>query len=173
MPTKQPSFEDAMHAAALWCNSWEDGQLSDEVLADRVEDLLANRDGVRGFLVISLASDCKLMDRLPEPLVLKLRLAGEIVVDLTVRNLAMSTAMLLHHQRNNDTEMQVGSERVMERCLELLRLLEPNLVKIRLEILLDGLKGDGPDASFLEKWDYDKEQKIAISKSINAVAYLN
>ena len=36
------------------------------------------------------------------PLVLALRSAGEGVVDLSVRNLAMSTAMALHHQRQGD-----------------------------------------------------------------------
>ena len=54
-------------------------------------------DGARGFFVISLAGDSPLMDRLPDPLQMQLRAAGDGVVDLTVRNLAMSTAMALHH----------------------------------------------------------------------------
>jgi hypothetical protein len=46
------------------------------------------------------------MDRLPEPLVLQLRGAGDGVVDLTARNLAMSTAMVLAHGRAGDAERQ-------------------------------------------------------------------
>lgn len=129
MNIKQPSFEQAMNASMHWCDSWDKGELSDEVLADRVSELLASRSGTRGFLVISLASDCPLMDRLPESLVLQLRTAGDGVVDLTVRNLAMSTAMAIHHQRNGNNEQQLGSERVTTRCKDLLRSLDPNILK--------------------------------------------
>ncbi len=171
MCTKQPTFEQAMSAAILWCNAWEKGELSDEVLADRVSELLASRNGARGFFVITLASDCPLMDRLPEPLVLQLREAGEIVIDLTVRNLAMSTAMALHHQRQGDIEQQAGSERVTARSIDLLRLMEPNEVKLRLETLIRALTtGEGPDAAFLRRWRYDNEQKLAISSNIYSVA---
>ncbi len=171
MYTKEPTFEQAMNAALLWCNAWEGGELSDEVLADRVSELLASREGARGFFVISLASDCPLLDRLPEPLVLQLRAAGEIVVDLTVRNLAMSTAMGLHHERLGNIEQQAGSERVTARSLDLLRLMEPSKVKKRLEILLKATnKEEGEDVAFLEKWGYDKEQKLAITSNIYAVA---
>lgn len=63
---------------------------------------------------------------------LQLRQAGEGVVDLTARNLAMSTAMALHHQRSGDATQQARSERVRDRSTELLRQLDPNLVKQRL-----------------------------------------
>ena len=123
----------------LWCKAWEKGELSDEVLSDRIAQLLASRDGARGFFVISLASDCPLMDRLPESLVLQLRTAGQVVIDLTVRNLAMSTAMAIHHQRQGDFNQQAGSERVTARSIELLRLMEPHKVKKRLETLLNAI----------------------------------
>ncbi len=75
--TLEMSFEEAMEAAALWCGAWEQGDLSDEVLADKVADLVASRDGARGFFVVSLPAENPLMDRLPEPLVMALRSAGE------------------------------------------------------------------------------------------------
>ena len=65
------------------------------------------------------------------------------MVDLTARNLAMSTAMVLHHGRVGDLEQQGRSERVQVRALELLRQLEPQLVKERLEQLLAGTRGEG------------------------------
>ena len=61
----QPSFEQAIEVADLWCHAWEQGELSDEVLADRVAELVASRDGARGFFVVSLPADNPLMDRLP------------------------------------------------------------------------------------------------------------
>jgi len=191
-----PSFAEAMERAALWIGLWDTGELSDEVLADRVAELVASRDGARGFFVVGLTGEAPLLDRLPEPLLAALRQAGAGVVDLTARNLAMSTAMALHHQRSGDREHQAGSEQVQRRSTELLRHLEPAAVKARLETLLAATErraaapvtveeaegtpvGTVPslaeqaveeDSAFLARWGYDDEQRRAISAAIEAVA---
>lgn len=172
-----PSFPQAMEIAAQWIGLWEAGELSDEVLADRVGELVASRDGARGFFVVGLTGEAPLLDRLPEPLVAALRQAGPGVVDLTARNLAMSTAMVLHHRRSGDREHQAGSERVQLRSTELLRQLEPVAVKQRLEPLLAAAVADGgaeaavaEDRAFLDRWGYDAEQRQAIAAAIEAVA---
>ncbi|MEO1003406.1 MAG: hypothetical protein AAFX65_09880 [Cyanobacteria bacterium J06638_7] len=167
----EPTFQQAMEITAQWLGLWENGELSDEVLADQVGQLVASRDGGRGFFVVSLAGDWPLMDRLPEPLVLQLRAAGAGVVDLTARNLAMSTAMAVHHQRSGDAHQQIGSERVRQRCTELLRQLEPQAVKERLETLLAAARDDrGEDVAFLNRWGYDAGQKQAITAAVEGVA---
>ncbi len=164
-------FREAMALASQWLQEWEKEELSDEVLGDRVAQLVASRDGARGFFVVALTGDGPLMDRPPEPLIHSLRQAGEGVVDLTARNLAMSTAMALHHRRNQDKEAALASQRVSERSLELLRLLEPGLVKARLESLLAASRrGEGEDVEFLERWGYDAEQRDQISSAIESVA---
>ena len=170
MTSAEPSFQQAMEITAVWLQQWEHEEISDEVLADRVGEMVASRDGARGFFVVSLAGDSALMDRLPDPLVGQLRSAGENVVDLSVRNLAMSTAMALHHQNAGDAAQQAGSERVTARCIELLRLLDPQQVKQRLEQLLEGCDDRGDDAAFLKRWGYDSDQKQAIRDSALAVA---
>jgi hypothetical protein len=168
---REPTFQQAMEITAQWLGLWQNGELSDEVLADRVGELVASRDGARGFFVVSLAGDCPLMDRLPDSLVLQLRAAGAGVVDLSVRNLAMSTAMALQHGRNGDAGQQAASERVQARCAELLRLLEPGAVKERLEILLQAAaEGTGDDLAFLDRWGYDADQRQAIAAALEAVA---
>ncbi|MEB3296799.1 MAG: hypothetical protein VKL23_04615 [Cyanobacteriota bacterium] len=170
-PTPEPTFQQAMEITAQWLALWERGELSDEVLADRVGELVSSRDGGRGFFVVSLAGECPLMDRLPEPVVLQLRAAGEAVVDLTARNLAMSTAMAVHHLRNGDRDQQGSSERVSARCTELLRLLDPAGVKQRLETLLTAARdGCGDDVTFLQRWGYDAEQREAIASAVIGVA---
>jgi hypothetical protein len=189
-PSPQPSFPQALAITGQWLELWENGELSDEVLADRVAELVVNRDGGRGFFAVSLAGDSPLLDRLPEPLVLALRAVGAPVVDLCLRNLAMSTAMALHHARSGDPQQQAGSERVASRCTELLRLLEPSQVKQRLETLWAAAKAgesggnatrDGQAASaalgsieedlaFLQRWGYDAEQRQAIARALEAVA---
>ena len=166
-----PTFQQAMEIAAVWIQQWDQEEISDEVIADRVGELVESRDGARGFFVISLAGDSALMDRLPEALVGKLRSSGDAVVDLTVRNLAMSAAMVVHHHKQSDDLQAAGSERVNLRCTELLRQLEPNAVKARLEQLLEAAAHNkGDDVSFLERWGYDKHQKEAITLAIHAVA---
>ena len=73
MADQQPTFQQAMEITATWLQQWDQEEISDEVLADRIGELVASRDGARGFFVVSLAGDSVLMDRLPEALVLKLR----------------------------------------------------------------------------------------------------
>jgi hypothetical protein len=170
MTISTPSFPEAMQISGDLVALWESGELSDEVMADRVGVLVASRDGARGFFVVALAGDSPLMDRLPEPLVATLRLGGEEVVDLTARNLAMSTAMVVQHRRNGDADQQAGSERVQARCTELLRQLEPSQVKRRLERMLTATAGLGEDVTFLQRWGYDSEQLQAIGVAIHAVA---
>ncbi len=170
MNTNYPSFEEAMNAASLWCSAWEAEEISDEVLADRVSELLKSKNGVRGFFVISLSSDSPLMDRLPEALIFQLREAGELVVDITVKNLVMSSAMALHHKRNKSDHQKSSSQKIQRRCIEILRLLEPNTVKERLESFLQATQGEGKDVAFLARWNYDQEQKQCIVQGINSIA---
>lgn len=168
--SKPLSFQEAIAQSTEWIRRWDQEELSEDVLADAVGELVRERDGARGFFVASLTSDSPLMDRLPEALVYQLRLAGEGVVDLTVRNLAMSTAMGVHHKRNGDQGLLDGSLRVRSRCLELLRWLEPHQVKNRLEMMIEGLNSRGEDQTFLERWGYDDVQRDEIRKAIAEVA---
>ena len=73
------------------------------------------------------------------------------------------------HQKNNNSQ-QMQSERIRTRCIELLKLLDSNKVKRRLEILLEATKGHGKDLEFLNRWRYSNTQIKAISKSIYEVA---
>ncbi len=169
MNDQKPTFKQAMEATMIWCKSWENDEISDEVISDRIGELIKTLDGARGFFVISLSIDCTLMDRLPDALIFQLRRSGEIVVDLTVKNLAMSSAMVITHRENNDP-LELQSERIKTRCVELLKLLDSNQVKERLDVLLEATKGSGTDLKFLKKWDYKDEQIKAISESIYKVA---
>jgi len=158
-----------MQASMIWCKSWENDEISDEVISDRIGELIKTVEGARGFFVVSLSIDCPLMDRIPDALIFQLRSSGEIVVDLTVKNLAMSSAMIVTHRDNRD-EQKIQSERIKNRCIELLKLLDSNQVKKRLDVLLEATKGNGADLRFLNKWGYNDEQINAISESIYEVA---
>jgi len=169
MNEKKPTFKEAMQASMIWCKSWENDEISDEVISDRIGELIKTVEGARGFFVVSLSIDCPLMDRFPDALIFQLRSSGEIVVDLTVKNLAMSSAMIITHRKNKDLQ-EMQSKRIKIRCIELLKLLDSTMVKKRLEVLLEATKGNGTDLKFLKKWGYNDEQINAISESIYEVA---
>ena len=169
MNDQKPTFKEAMQATMIWCKSWENDEISDEIISDRIGELIKTLEGARGFFVVSLSIDCPLMDRFPDALIFQLRSSGDIVIDLTVKNLAMSSAMVITHQKNNDSQ-EIQSERIKIRCIELLKLLDSNEVKKRLDVLLEATKGNGTDLKFLDRWGYNDEQITAISESIFQVA---
>ncbi len=169
MNDQKPTFKEAMEATMIWCKSWENDEISDEVISDRIGELIKTVEGARGFFVVSLSIDCPLMDRLPDALIFQLRSSRDIVIDLTVKNLAMSSAMVITHHKNNDSQ-EIQSERIKIRCIELLKLLDSNAVKKRLDVLLEATKGNGTDLKFLDRWGYNDEQINAISESIYKVA---
>tara|TARA_Y100001968_G_scaffold189166_1_gene173397 strand:+ start:430 stop:942 length:513 start_codon:yes stop_codon:yes gene_type:complete len=169
MNDQKPTFKQAMEATMIWCKSWENDEISDEVIADRIGELIKTIEGARGFFVVSLSIDCPLMDRLPDALIFQLRNSGKIVVDLCVKNLAMSSAMVIKNRKNNNPN-ETQSERIKIRCIELLKLLDSNTVKKRLDTLLEATKGKGKDLDFINRWDYNNEQLNAISESIYSIA---
>ena len=169
MNDQKPTFKEAMEATMIWCKSWENDEISDEVISDRIGELIKTVEGARGFFVVSLSIDCPLMDRFPDALIFELRSSGDIIIDLTVKNLAMSSAMVITHHKNNNSQ-EIQSERIKIRCIELLKLLDSNAVKKRLDVLLEATKGNGTDLKFLDRWGYNDEQITAISESIYKVA---
>ena len=169
MNDQKPTFKEAMEATMIWCKSWENDEISDEVISDRIGELIKTVEGARGFFVVSLSIDCPLMDRFPDALIFQLRNSRDIVIDLTVKNLAMSSAMVITHHKNNNSQ-EIQSERIKIRCIELLKLLDSNAVKKRLDVLLEATKGNGTDLKFLDRWGYNDEQITAISESIYKVA---
>ena len=142
MNDQKPTFKEAMEATMIWCKSWENDEISDEVISDRIGELIKTVEGARGFFVVSLSIDCPLMDRFPDALIFQLRHSGEIIVDLTVKNLAMSSAMIITHRKNKDPQ-ELQSERIKIRCIELLKHLDSTQVKKRLDVLLEATKGNG------------------------------
>ena len=66
---------------ASWLQQWDNEGISDEVRADRIGEMVASRDGPRGFFVVSLAGDSALMDRMPHAVVGQLLGADAGVAD--------------------------------------------------------------------------------------------
>ncbi len=166
---KEASFIQAINISAKWCKEWGEGLLSDEVLADRIAELIKTKNGLRGFFAYALSDkDCFLLDKLPFALMFKLNEGGDDVVEIVVKNFIMSTAQIISHQRESNHENEITSENISDRCKDILRLLETKLVTKTINKVLKEL--DNMGNSFDNSIKYDSEQKEFIKKQILDIA---
>jgi hypothetical protein len=166
---KEASFIQAINISAQWCKEWEEDLLSEEVLADRIAELIKTKIGLRGFFAYALSDkECFLLDKLPFSLIFKLNEAGEAVVEIVVKNLIMSSAQIIIHRRENNHENELTSENISDRCKAILRLLETKLVTKNVNQVLKDL--DNMGNSFNNSIKYDSEQKEFIKKQILDIA---
>ena len=166
---KEASFTQAINISAQWCKEWEEDLLSDEVLADRISELIKTKIGLRGFFAYALSDkECFLLDKLPFSLIFKLNEGGEAVVEIVVKNLIMSSAQIIIHRRKNNHEYEMTSEKISDRCKEILRLLETKCVTKTVNQVLQDL--DNMGNSFNNSTKYDSEQKEFIQKQFLDIA---
>jgi len=166
---KEASFTQAINISSQWCKEWAEDLLSEEVLADRIAELIKTRNGLRGFFAYALSDkDCFLLDKLPFSLIYKLNENGDAVVDIVVKNLIMSSAQIIIHRRENNHEYEKTSENISDRCKGILRLLETKLVTKNVKQVFKDLNTMGN--SFDNSVRYDLEQKEFIKKQILDIA---
>ena len=166
---KVASFTQAINISAQWCKEWDEDLLSEEVLADRIAELIKTRNGLRGFFAYALSDNhCSLLDKLPYSLIYKLNEGGNPVTKIVVKNLIMSSAQIIIHRRDNKYEYEKTSENISDRCKAILRMLESKSVKKYLNQALQDL--DNMGNSFDNSVKYDTEQKEFIKKQIFDIA---
>ena len=163
--SKEASFTQAINISAKWCKEWGEDLLSEEVLADRIAELIKTKNGRRGFFAYALSDkDCFLLDKLPFSLMYKLNEGGDTVVEIVVKNLVISTAQIIIHRRENNHYYEMTSENISDRCKAILRLLETKSVTKTVNQVLNNLENMGN--SFDNSIKYDSEQKEFIKKQI-------
>ena len=167
--SQDPSFIQSINIANDWCKDWDDELLSDEVLADRIKELIKTQNGIRGFFAYALSdSKCTLLDKLPSSLIFILRERGISVVEITIKNLFMSSAQILNHQKDKNFEYAEISNNITERCVNLLKVLDTKLVTEKINKMLSDI--DNMGNSFDSKLKYSEEQKSFIRDKINQIA---
>ncbi len=166
---KETSFTQAINISAQWCKEWEENLLSEEVLADRVAELIKTKNGLRGFFAYALSDqDCYLLDQLPFSFVFKLQQGGNDVVQIVVKNLIMSSAQIIIHDREKNFQYKSNSENISERCKNILRVLETKLVTKNINQIINDL--DNLGNSFDNSKKYDDKQKEFIKNQIYDIA---
>lgn len=138
---------------------------NNEPSASEIAQLVKTEDGARGFFVTYLTSE--IANSPSTEIITGLRSHPEIVGELLVKNLAMSTAQQLFHRRRQDEEMAFSSQQVQVRTARLIELVNLDLVFEKLQQMVASIETGGSYQAFLERWNYDDEQKQAIKAAIN------
>jgi hypothetical protein len=142
-------------------------ELTPEQIEKFVSDLVQTTEGARGFFVGYLTSNEAIADQLNTNMVKGLASHPEVVADLLIKNLAMSTAQNLHFLRESQADMAANSATVAARSAQLITALQLPLCKeITLQILEAIRTGTGVYTDFLVRWGYDTEQKQAIEAAL-------
>jgi len=166
---KEASFAQAINISAQWCKEWAEELLSEEVLADRIAELIKTKNGLRGFFAYALSDkECFLLDKLPFALIFKLNESGDPVVEIIIKNLIMSSAQIIIHRRENNAEYEMKSKNIADRCKCILRILETKSVTKTVNRIIKDL--DNMGNSFDNSTKYDSEQKDFIKKQIFDIA---
>jgi molybdopterin-guanine dinucleotide biosynthesis protein A len=161
------TFEGAIELTQSLLSEMEADRLSQAEIQQCVVSLVKTENGARGFFVTYLTDDRQEADR-PSPGVLDaLREAPEIVAELLVKNLAMSSAMAVYHSRHQSEEMAAGSTRVQGRSHHLIQALQIPACQTLAQQMLESIRtGEGEYEQFFQRWGYDSEQKDAIGLAL-------
>ncbi|NEP88928.1 MAG: hypothetical protein F6K18_19970 [Okeania sp. SIO2C2] len=161
------TFEEAIALTQEIMFAMEKGQLSTAEIELLIGDLVKSKNGARGFFVAYLTDSRTLADS-PSPSIFRaLESSPETVTELLVKNLAMCSAMVVHHQRNQDQETASQSETVRSRTTRLIKGVDIPSLKGEIEELYQSTTtGVGNYKQFLERWGYDDEQLKVIQQAI-------
>ncbi len=161
------TFEQAIALTQELLAGIASGNLPETAIGTTITALVRSRDGARGFFVAYLTGSNPLADEPSETVLTALRSPSEWVADLLVKNLAMSTAMIITHTRDQNPDLAAGSAQVQRRADRLIRLLHLAPLQARLQAFLTTLETEtGPDQAFLSRWGYDAEQRRSMQQAL-------
>ncbi|NJN57719.1 MAG: hypothetical protein HC879_09575 [Leptolyngbyaceae cyanobacterium SL_5_9] len=161
------SFEEAIALTQSLLTQMEQGNLSEAEIGAAIAALVSSMNGARGFFVTYLSDERAIADQPSEAVMQALQTSPEIVSDLLIKNLAMSSAMAITHRRNGNEDMAQGSDRVRSRTAHLIKQLQLASVVEKAQKLHESAStGLGEYKAFLDRWGYDAEQRQVIQQSM-------
>lgn len=164
------TFEDAIAQTQSLIRQLSSGELSPVDAASAIAQLVQTQNGARGFFVTYLTAEDRLADTPAPEIIQALESAPDTVAELLVKNLAMSTGMAMTHRRNQNEEMAQGSDRVRRRTMHLIERVNLPQVQDKLVALRESaITGQGNYKTFLERWQYDAQQREMIRQTLDRV----
>ena len=164
---KELTFEEALAESERLLSRLDESELAGSTVRQEIGSIVGTVSGARGFLVTLLTGEYGASDQPGEVLLEGLSAAAPVVCDLLAKNLVMSTAMAVTHERNGEGEMADGSRRVFIRTSKLVTMLDSDEMRKRIEEMwLSVTEGRGQYLSFLKRWKYDDEQLEKVAASL-------
>lgn len=172
------TFEEAIALTQSLMSQMETGELQGESaeatsplgVGEAIAQLVKSENGARGFFVTYLTSEGTLADHASKEVIQALQASPDIVAELLVKNLAMSSAMAVTHRRENNEQMAQGSDRVRMRTTRLIEQVElPKVRELALALRESAVTGAGTYKTFLQTWGYDAEQRKIIYQALDRV----
>ncbi|MEC4986729.1 MAG: hypothetical protein SAJ37_24155 [Oscillatoria sp. PMC 1068.18] len=163
-------FPEAIDVTQSLLARMEAGKMSEEEIERAIASLVSSEDGARGFFVTYLTDERSLADSPSGATIAALETSPEIVAELLTKNLAMSAAMSVAHRRNHNEKMAQDSERVCQRTANLIKQVKLASLPEKLQELNESAAtGSGSYQEFLQRWNYDREQREMIQQAIAKV----
>ncbi len=163
-------FDEAISLTQTFLTKLRKNELTSTQILTFVAELVQTSHGARGFFVTYLTAKDPICDDPQPEIIAALQASPEVAADLLVKNLAMSTAQQLYHQRRNDAEMMASSATVAARTTKIIRQLNLTQIDDLCQELLTAINtGTGVYAEFLTRWGYDEEQKNSIAQSLTQI----
>jgi hypothetical protein len=164
------TFQQAIEVTQSLMQRMEQGEFSEAEIQTTITQLVSSENGARGFFVTYLTDDRSFVDQPSPAVVAALQSSPEIVSELLVKNLAMSTGMAISHRRNQNEAMAQGSDRVNRRTVQLIQLTQlPPVTEKAQKLHESAVTGQGEYQPFLDRWGYDAEQRQAIQNAVKGV----
>jgi hypothetical protein len=163
----QIKFDEAIDLTQSFLILLKKNELTSSQILEFVSDLIQTANGTRGFFVTYLTAKDPICDQPQPEIIAAIKAHPEIAADLLVKNIAMSTAQQLYHQRRNDPEMVSSSATVTARTTNIIQQL--NLLQIQemcRELVRTINTQSGSYTEFLTRWGYDDEQKQSICAAV-------
>ncbi len=161
-------FDTAIDLTQSFLTQLKKNELTSSQILDFVSELIQTANGARGFFVTYLTAKDSICDEPQPEIITAIAAHPEIAADLLVKNIAMSTAQQLYHQRRNDSEMISSSATVAARTTKIIQQL--NLLQLQdmcRELVSTIETGTGSYTEFLTRWGYDDEQRQSISHIVS------
>jgi hypothetical protein len=163
-------FDEAIELTQAFSIQLKKNELASSEIQDFVSAMVQTANGARGFFVTYLTAPDPSFDEPRSEIIAALRANPEIAADLLVKNIAMSTAQQLYHQRRNDPEMMASSATVATRTTKIIQQINLDRIWDLCRELVNTIRtGSGAYSDFLTRWGYDEEQKNSIAQVISQI----
>jgi hypothetical protein len=163
-------FDEAIDLTQAFSIQLKKNELTPSEIQDFVSALVKTANGARGFFVTYLTAPDPSFDEPRSEIIAALQSNPDVIADLLVKNLAMSTAQHLYHQRRNDLEMIASSATVAARTTKIIQQVNLDRIRDLCRELINTIRtSSGSYLDFLTRWGYDEEQKNAIDRVVSQI----